>query len=170
MSDPTNPYGTNRPSAEVGYPAQPTYGEQFSYGTNGAYGGPQAGYGAGAAYGAQPQYGGPPASYGQPVYGQPVYMLNPAVERLRSHSTMVRIMALASFITLGPLISIPATIWAGSLIREARDMGAPADVESDLRGARTMAGVCSIIGILGIVAFFVLPLLITFLAVIFAGA
>lgn len=52
-------------------------------------------------------------------------MLNPAVERLRSNATMVRIMAFFSFVTLGPLLAIPAWFWGGSLVSEAQSMGAP---------------------------------------------
>lgn len=125
MSDPTNPYGGTSPSTEIVYGAQPTYGEQAAYGTQPGYGAGQNAYGGGqAGYGGGPAYG-PQASYGQPAYGQGVYMLNPAVERLRSNATMVRIMAFVSFLTLGPLLAIPAWFWGGSLVSEAQSMGAP---------------------------------------------
>lgn len=171
MSDPTNPYGGTSPSTEIVYGAQPTYGEQAAYGTQpgygagqNAYGGGQAGYGGGqAGYGGGPAYG-PQASYGQPAYGQGVYMLNPAVERLRSNATMVRIMAFFSFVTLGPLLAIPAWFWGGSLVSEAQSMGAPADVIADIRGARSAAMICSVIELIGllvlVVIFFVIPLII----------
>ena len=182
MSDPTNPYGGTSPSTEIVYGAQPTYGGQNAYGTQPGYGagqgayGTQPGYGAGqnaygggqAGYGGGPAYG-PQASYGQPAYGQGVYMLNPAVERLRSNATMVRIMAFFSFVTLGPLLAIPAWFWGGSLVSEAQSMGAPADVIADIRGARSAAMICSVIEIVGLVVFavifFVIPLIITIFAI-----
>ena len=183
MSDPTNPYGGTSPSTEIVYGAQPTYGEQGAYGTQpgygagqNAYGGGQAGYGGGqagygggqAGYGGGPAYG-PQASYGQPAYGQGVYMLNPAIERLRSNATMVRIMAFVSFLTLGPLLAIPAWFWGGSLISEAQSMGAPADVIVDIRGARSTAMICSVIELIGllvlVVIFFVIPLIIAAFAI-----
>lgn len=175
MSDPTNPYGVTSPSTEIVYGAQPTYGEQGAYGTQSGYGA-QSGYGSGqnaygggqAGYGGGPAYG-PQASYGQPAYGQGVYMLNPAVERLRSNATMVRIMAFVSFLTLGPLLAIPAWFWGGSLISEAQSMGAPADVIADIRGARSAAMVCSVIEVVGLVVFvaifFIIPFIITILAI-----
>lgn len=175
MSDPTNPYGGTSPSTEIVYGAQPTYGEQGAYGTQPGYGAGQNAYGAGqnaygggqAGYGGGPAYG-PQASYGQPAYGQGVYMLNPAVERLRSNATMVRIMAFVSFVTLGPLLAIPAWFWGGSLVSEAQSMGAPADVIADIRGARSAAMICSVIEIVGllvfVVIFFVIPLIIAALA------
>lgn len=175
MSDPTNPYGGTSPSTEIVYGAQPTYGEQGAYGTQPGYGAGQNAYGAGqnaygggqAGYGGGPAYG-PQASYGQPAYGQGVYMLNPAVERLRSNATMVRIMAFVSFVTLGPLLAIPAWFWGGSLVSEAQSMGAPADVIADIRSARSAAMICSVIEIVGLVVFvvifFVIPLIIAALA------
>ena len=91
-------------------------------------------------------------------------MLNPAVERLRSNATMVRIMAFFSFVTLGPLLAIPAWFWGGSLVSEAQSMGAPADVIADIRGARSAAMICSVIELIGllvlVVIFFVIPLII----------
>ena len=175
MSDPTNPYGGTSPSTEIVYGAQPTYGKQGAYGTQPGYGA-QSGYGSGqnaygggqAGYGGGPAYG-PQASYGQPVYGQGGYMLNPAVERLRSNATMVRIMAFVSFLTLGPLLAIPAWFWGGSLISEAQSMGAPADVIADIRGARSAAMICSVIEVVGLIVFvaifFIIPFIITILAI-----
>ena len=182
MSDPTNPYSGTSPSTEIVYGARPAYGEQGAYGTQpgygtepgygagqNAYGGGQAGYGGTQpGYGGGPAYG-PQASYGQPAYGQGVYMLNPAVERLRSNATMVRIMAFVSFLTLGPLLAVPAWFWGGSLVNEAQSMGAPADVIADIRSARSTAAICSIIELVGallcILLFFVFPLIIAMIAV-----
>ena len=120
MSDPSNPYGS-----------QPAYGTQASYGNQPVYG-TQASYGAGA-------------SYGQPMYGHVVYALNPAVERVRSNVSMVRIMSFISFVTLGPLLSFGAWFWSMSLVSEAESLGAPEDVLRDVRGARTTALICGIV-------------------------
>ena len=142
MSDPTNPYG---PGGETPYGSQPAYGAQASYGTQPAYG-YQPAYGTQPAYGAQASYGAG-ASYGQPMYGQVVYALNPAVERVRSNASMVRIMSFVSFVTLGPLLSFGAWFWSMSLLSEAESLGAPEDVLRDVRSARTTALVCGIVGI-----------------------
>ena len=157
MSDPTNPYGAgggtpygNQPA----YGAQPTYGTQASYGTQPAY--------SQAPAGQQPAYGGPAAynagaAYGQPMYGQVVYALNPAIERVRSNASMVRIMSLVSFVMLGPLVSFGAWFWSMSLISEAESLGAPEDVLRDVRGARTTALICGIIGIVLLALIVALP-------------
>lgn len=142
MSDPTNPYG---PGGETTYGSQPAYGAQASYGTQPAYGA-QPAYGTQPAYGAQVSYGAG-ASYGQPMYGQVVYALNPAVERVRSNASMVRIMSFVSFVTLGPLLSFGAWFWSMSLLSEAQSLGAPEDVLRDVHGARTTALICGIVGI-----------------------
>ena len=130
MSDPSNPYGSG---GATPYGSQPAYGTQASYGTQPTYGA-QASYGAGA-------------SYGQPMYGQVVYALNPAVERVRSNASMVRIMSFVSFVTVGPLLSFGAWFWSMSLLSEAESLGAPEDVLRDVRGARTTALICGIVGI-----------------------
>ena len=157
MSDPTNPYGAG---GDTPYGNQPAYGAQPTYGT-------QASYGAQPAYsqapaGQQPAYGGPAAynagaAYGQPMYGQVVYALNPAIERVRSNASMVRIMSLVSFVTLGPLVSFGAWFWSMSLISEAESLGAPEDVLRDVRGARTTALICGIIGIVLLALIVALP-------------
>ena len=132
MSDPSNPYGS-----------QPAYGTQASYGNQPAYVA-QASYGNQPAYGTQASYGAG-ASYGQPMYGHVVYALNPAVERVRSNVSMVRIMSFISFVTLGPLLSFGAWFWSMSLVSEAESLGAPEDVLRDVRGARTTALICGIV-------------------------
>ena len=141
MSDPSNPYGSGG--------ATP-YGSQPAYGTQPAYG--QAPVVQQPAYGTQPTYGGQTsygagASYGQPMYGQVVYALNPAVERVRSNASMVRIMSFVSFVTVGPLLSFGAWFWSMSLLSEAESLGAPEDVLRDVRGARMTALICGIVGI-----------------------
>lgn len=157
MSDPTNPYGAGGDTPygnQPAYGAQPTYGTQASYGTQPAYSQSPAGQ--------QPAYGGPAAynagaAYGQPMYGQVVYALNPAIERVRSNASMVRIMSLVSFVTLGPLVSFGAWFWSMSLISEAESLGAPEDVLRDVRGARTTALICGIIGIVLLALIVALP-------------
>lgn len=158
MSDPTNPYG---PGGETPYGSQPAYGAQASYGTQPAYG-YQPAYGTQPAYGAQASYGAG-ASYGQPMYGQVVYALNPAVERVRSNASMVRIMSFVSFVTLGPLLSFGAWFWSMSLVSEAESLGAPEDVLRDVRGARTTALICGIIGIVLLVLVIAVPFLLVWL-------
>lgn len=157
MSDPTNPYGAGGDTPygnQPAYGAQPTYGTQASYGTQPTY--------SQAPAGQQPAYGGPAAynagaAYGQPMYGQVVYALNPAIERVRSNASMVRIMSLVSFVTLGPLVSFGAWFWSMSLISEAESLGAPEDVLRDVRGARTTALICGIIGIVLLALIVALP-------------
>ena len=156
MSDPSNPYGS-----------QPAYGAQASYGTQGAYGQApavqQPAYGTQPTYGAQVSYGAG-ASYGQPMYGQVVYALNPAVERVRSNASMVRIMSFVSFVTLGPILSFGAWFWSMSLLSEAESLGAPEDVLRDVRGARTTALICGIVGIVLIGLLIATPFLLVWLA------
>ena len=164
MSDPTNPYGAGGDTPygnQPAYGAQPTYGTQASYGTQPAY--------SQAPAGQQPAYGGPAAynagaAYGQPMYGQVVYALNPAIERVRSNASMVRIMSLVSFVTLGPLVSFGAWFWSMSLISEAESLGAPEDVLRDVRGARTTALICGIIGIVLLALIVALPFLLFWLS------
>ena len=164
MSDPSNPYGATNTGSVAPYGAQADYTAQTGYpGAQAAYGaqadyGAQYGYGAQAGYGAQYGYGAQ-AGYGQPLYGQMSYAINPAVERLRSNATTVRIMAFISLVTLGPLLAIPAWIWGSSLLNDAMGQGAPMDVVSDIRSARTTAMVCTIIQVVGLVLFFVVPFL-----------
>ena len=97
----------------------------------------------------QPGY--PGAGYGQPAYGSFGYTLNPAVERVRSNASIVRIMAFISFVTVGPILSIGAWVWGGMLVSEAQGLNAPMDVMNDVSGARKIAMICSIIQIVGIV-------------------
>ena len=152
MSDLTNPYGVDRTN-QGGYGQQDAYGAQSAYGSQASYGG-QPPYGAG-----QPPYGGGPGmpgygqpqGYGQPAYGSFGYALNPAVERVRSNASMVRIMAFISFVTVGPILSIGAWVWGGMLVSEAQGLNVPMDVMYDVSGARKTAMICSIVQIVGIV-------------------
>ena len=161
MSDLMNPYGVDRAN-QGGYGQQDTYGAQSAYGSQASYGGAppygagQPGYGAG-----QPGYG-QPQGYGQPAYGSFGYALNPAVERVRSNASMVRIMAFISFVTIGPILSIGAWVWGGMLVSEAQGLNAPMDVMNDVSGARKIAMICSIIQIVGIVLLIIVSVVFPF--------
>lgn len=156
MSDLTNPYG-------VGGASQGGYGQQGAYGA-------QAAYGSQASYGGAPPYGaGQPQGYGQPAYGSFAYSLNPAVERVRSNASMVRIMAFISFATLGPILSIGAWVWGGMLMSEAQGLNAPMDVMNDVSGARKIAMICSIVQIVGLVLLIILVVVLPNLLLFIAG-
>lgn len=170
MSDVTNPYGVGGAS-QGGYGQQDAYGAQSAYGSQASYGG-QAPYGAG-----QPPYGGGPGmpgygqpqGYGQSVYGSFAYSLNPAVERVRSNASMVRIMAFISFATLGPILSIGAWVWGGMLVSEAQGLNAPMDVMNEVSGARKTAMICSIVEIVGLVLLIILVVVLPNLLLFIAG-
>ena len=170
MSDLTNPYGVGGAS-QGGYGQQDAYGAQSAYGSQASYGG-QAPYGAG-----QPPYGGGPGmpgygqpqGYGQSVYGSFAYSLNPAVERVRSNASMVRIMAFIRFATLGPILSIGAWVWGGMLMSEAQGLNAPMDVMNDVSGARKIAMICSIVEIVGLVLLIILVIVLPNLLLFIAG-
>ena len=156
MSDPMNPYGGGV-GGQGGYDQQGMYGAQAAYGS-------QPAYGAG-----QPAYGQPQGGYGQPGYGNVGYSLNPAVERVRSNASMVRIMAFVSFVTIGPILSIGAWIWGGMLVTEAQGLNAPMDVINDVEGAKKIAMICSIIQIVGIVLLILVSVVLPFLILLIAG-
>lgn len=170
MSDVTNPYGVGGAS-QGGYGQQDAYGAQSAYGSQASYGG-QAPYGAGQApYGGgpgMPGYG-QPQGYGQPAYGSFGYALNPAVERVRSNASMVRIMAFISFATLGPILSIGAWVWGGMLVSEAQGLNAPMDVMNEVSGARKTAMICSIVEIVGLVLLIILVIVLPNLLLFIAG-
>ena len=156
MSDLTNPYG-------VGGASQGGYGQQGAYGA-------QVAYGSQASYGGAPPYGaGQPQGYGQPAYGSFAYSLNPAVERVRSNASMVRIMAFISFATLGPILSIGAWVWGGMLVSEAQGLNAPMDVMNEVSGARKTAMICSIVEIVGLVLLIILVIVLPNLLLFIAG-
>lgn len=162
MSDLTNPYG-------VGGASQGGYGQQGAYGAQAAYGS-QASCGSQASYGGAPPYGaGQPQGYGQPAYGSFAYSLNPAVERVRSNASMVRIMAFISFATLGPILSIGGWVWGGMLMSEAQGLNVPMDVMNDVSGARKIAMICSIVQIVGLVLLIILVVVLPNLLLFIAG-
>ena len=173
MSDPMNPYGAGGVGGQGGYDQQGMYGAQPAYGSQPAYGAGQAPYGGQPGYGGQsgmPAYGQPQGGYGQPGYGNVGYGLNPAVERVRSNASMVRIMAFVSFVTIGPILSIGAWIWGGMLVTEAQGLNAPMDVINDVEGAKKIAMICSIIQIVGIVLLILVSFVLPFLILAIAGA
>ena len=126
MSDPINQY----PAFD-----QSPYG-QAPQGT------PQGTYGQ-----AQPGYGQAP----QGVYGQ-AYAVNPALERIRSNASTVRLLSFLSFIFGGVFLAGGMWFWANNLTAEAQSLGAPLDISTDLASARNTAKICSIIHIVLIVA------------------
>ena len=121
MSDPTNQY----PSID-----QSPYGQA-------PQGAPQGTYGQ-APYGQAPQ-GAPQGAYGQ------AYALNPALEKIRSNASTVRIFSFVSFIFGGLFLSGGMWIWANNMTAEAQNLGAPLDIASDLASARNTAKICTII-------------------------
>ena len=127
MSDPNNQY----PAFD-----QSPYG-QASYGQA-----PQGAYGQ-----AQPGYGQAP----QVAYGQ-AYMLNPALEKIRSNASNVRLFSFLSFVLGGIFLSGGMWFWANSMMSEAQSLGAPLDITTDLASARNTAKICSIIHIVVLVA------------------
>lgn len=138
MSDPTNQYPSN---------GQAPYG-QAPYGQA-----PQAPYG-------QAPQGAPQGAYGQ------AYALNPALEKIRSNASTVRIFSFVSFIFGGLFLSGGMWIWANNMTAEAQNLGAPLDIASDLASARNTAKICTIIhavvlalGLVFIIGFVVLAIM-----------
>jgi len=121
MSDPSNQY----PSID-----QSPYGQA-------PQGAPQGTYGQ-APYGQAPQ-GAPQGAYGQ------AYALNPALEKIRSNASTVRIFSFVSFIFGGLFLSGGMWIWANNMTAEAQNLGAPLDIATDLASARNTAKICTII-------------------------
>ena len=127
MSDPINQY----PAAD-----QPAYGQA-------PQGAPQPAYGQApqGAYGQAPQG----------AYGQAGYAVNPALEKIRSNASTVRIASFLSFIFGGLILSGCMWYWANKLTAEAQALGAPLDITTDVQSARNAAKICSIIHIVIIV-------------------
>ena len=142
MSDPSNQY----PSID-----QSPYGQA-------PQGAPQGTYGQ-----AQPGYGQAP----QGAYGQ-AYAVNPALEKIRSNASTVRLLSFLSFIFGGIFLAGGMWFWANNLTAEAQSLGAPLDISSDLASARNTAKICSIIHIVLIVAV-VLFYVIGIIAILAAG-
>ena len=128
MSDPINQY----PAAD-----QPAYGQA-------PQGAPQPAYGQApqGAYGQAPQG----------AYGQAGYAVNPALEKIRSNASTVRIASFLSFIFGGLFLSGGMWFWANKMTAEAQALGTPLDIMTDLQSARNTAKICSIIHIVILVA------------------
>ena len=142
MSDPTNQYPSN---------GQAPYG-QAPYG-QAPQGAPQAPYG-------QAPQGAPQGAYGQ------AYALHPALEKIRSNASTVRIFSFVSFIFGGLFLSGGMWIWANNMTAEAQNLGAPLDIATDLASARNTAKICTIIhavvlalGLVFIIGFVVLAIM-----------
>lgn len=144
MSDPTNQYPSN---------GQAPYGQA-------PQGAPQAPYG-------QASQGAPQGAYGQaqPGYGQ-AYALNPALEKIRSNASTVRMFSYLSFIFGGLFLSGGMWYWANNMTAEAQNLGAPLDIATDLASARNTAKICTIIhavvlavGLVFIIGFVVLAIM-----------
>lgn len=144
MSDPTNQY----PSID-----QSPYGQA-------PQGAPQGTYG-------QASQGAPQGAYGQaqPGYGQ-AYALNPALEKIRSNASTVRMFSYLSFIFGGLFLSGGMWYWANNMTAEAQNLGAPLDIATDLASARNTAKICTIIhavvlavGLVFIIGFVVLVIM-----------
>ena len=144
MSDPTNQYPSN---------GQAPYGQA-------PQGAPQAPYG-------QASQGAPQGAYGQaqPGYGQ-AYALNPALEKIRSNASTVRMFSYLSFIFGGLFLSGGMWYWANNMTAEAQNLGAALDIATDLASARNTAKICTIIhavvlavGLVFIIGFVVLVIM-----------
>lgn len=144
MSDPTNQYPSN---------GQAPYGQA-------PQGAPQAPYG-------QAPQGAPQGAYGQaqPGYGQ-AYALNPALEKIRSNASTVRIFSYLSFIFGGLFLAGGMWYWANNMTAEAQNLGAPLDIATDLASARNTAKICTIIhavlavlGLVFVIGFVVLAIM-----------
>ena len=125
-------------------------------------------------YGQAPQ-GAPQGTYGQAPYGQAqqgaygqAFAVNPALEKIRSNASTVRIASFLSFIFGGLILSGGMWIWANKLTAEAQALGAPLDITTDVQSARNAAKICSIVHIAILVAL-VLIYVIAIIAILAAG-
>ena len=113
----------------------------------------------------QSPYGQAPQGAPQGAYGQ-AYALNPALEKIRSNASTVRIFSFVSFIFGGLFLSGGMWIWANNMTAEAQNLGAPLDIASDLASARNTAKICTIVhavvlalGLVFIIGSFVLAIM-----------
>ena len=113
----------------------------------------------------QSPYGQAPQGAPQGAYGQ-AYALNPALEKIRSNASTVRIFSFVSFIFGGLFLSGGMWIWANNMTAEAQNLGAPLDIATDLASARNTAKICTIIhavvlalGLVFIIGFVVLVIM-----------
>ena len=106
----------------------------------------------------------------QQAYAQPMYAVNPAVEKIRSNASTARLLAILSFLFGGLLLSGGMWFWANNMLQEAQMLGAPIDVVDQARSAQSTAKICSIIHIVFIVAGLVIGVIFLVLGLIIAGA
>ena len=149
MSDPVNPFTQQAPDTEAPA-ASATPGAEI----------PEAS----ATPGANQQ------AFGQQAYAQPMYAVNPAVEKIRSNASTARLLAILSFLFGGLLLSGGMWLWANNMLQEAQMLGAPIDVVDQARSAQSTAKICSIIHIVFIVAGLVIGVIFLVLGLIVAGA
>ena len=92
--------------------------------------------------------------------------MNPALEKIRSNASTVRIASFLSFIFGGLFLSGGMWYWANKMTAEAQALGAPLDIATDLASARNTAKICTIIhavvlalGLVFIIGSFVLAIM-----------
>ena len=105
--------------------------------------GRRAGEFAGAGQGAQGTYA-RQAPFSQPMYAQPMYALNPVIEKIRSNASTARMFSYLSFLFGGMFLSGGMWFWADKLMEEVRLYGAPMDVAAEVERARSAAKACTI--------------------------
>lgn len=105
--------------------------------------GRRAGEFTGAGQGAQGTYA-RQAPFSQPMYAQPMYALNPAIEKIRSNASTARMFSYLSFLFGGMFLSGGMWFWADKLMEEVRLYGAPMDVAAEVERARSAAKACTI--------------------------
>lgn len=92
----------------------------------------------GAGQGAQGTYA------RQAPFSQPMYALNPVIEKIRSNASTARMFSYLSFLFGGMLLSGGMWFWADKLMEEVRLYGAPMDVAAEVERARSAAKACTI--------------------------
>ncbi len=100
--------------------------------------GRRAGEFAGAGQGAQGTYA------RQAPFSQPMYALNPVIEKIRSNASTARMFSYLSFLFGGMFLSGGMWFWADKLMEEVRLYGAPMDVAAEVERARSAAKACTI--------------------------
>lgn len=105
--------------------------------------GRRAGEFTGAGQGAQGTYA-RQAPFSQPMYAQPMYALNPVIEKIRSNASTARMFSYLSFLFGGMFLSGGMWFWADKLMEEVRLYGAPMDVAAEVERARSAAKACTI--------------------------
>ena len=133
MSDPVNPFTQQAPDTAAPDASATTGAEAATPGVEASD--------ASATTGADQQ------AYGQQTYAQPMYAVNPAVEKIRSNASTARLLAILSFVFGGLLLSGGMWFWADNMLQEAQAIGAPIDVLDRARSAKSTAKICSIIHI-----------------------